>query len=183
MDFAAIDFETANSDTASACALGVAVVRGGEIVQIKEWYIKPQPLYFSAFNTAVHGTTAADVADCPTFFELWPEIEPYLAGQFVAAHNAPFDLAVLRALACKYGLNLPAFDAVCSCRLSRKVWRGLENHRLDTVCGHLGIGLNHHNAASDAEGCARIVLQAVRLAAQSGKKPETVIRTSRVSFT
>ncbi|OQA65842.1 MAG: DNA polymerase III PolC-type [Firmicutes bacterium ADurb.Bin262] len=162
MDFAAIDFETANSDTASACALGVAVVRGGEIVQIKEWYIKPQPLYFSAFNTAVHGMTAADVADCPTFFELWPEIEPYLAGQFVAAHNAPFDLAVLRALACKWGL---------------------ENHRLDTVCGHLGIGLNHHNAASDAEGCARIVLQAVRLAAQSGKKPETVIRTSRVSFT
>lgn len=30
-DFAAIDFETANSERSSVCSVGVVVVRGGEI--------------------------------------------------------------------------------------------------------------------------------------------------------
>ena len=183
MDFVAIDFETANNSMASACSLGIAVVQNGELTQTREWLIKPQPLYFSPHNTAIHGMTAADVADCPAFNELWPDILEHLSGFVLAAHNAPFDIAVLRELVRMYGLPAPDFEVVCSCQLSRRMWRELDNHRLDTVCGHLGIGLDHHNAASDAEGCARIVLQAVRLAEHSGKKAETFIRTSRVTFT
>lgn len=34
LDFTAIDFEAANSDRASACAVGLAVVRGGVITQV-----------------------------------------------------------------------------------------------------------------------------------------------------
>ena len=32
LDFAAIDFETANSERSSVCSVGVVIVRGGEIV-------------------------------------------------------------------------------------------------------------------------------------------------------
>ena len=32
LDFAAIDFETANAERCSVCSVGVVVVRGGEIV-------------------------------------------------------------------------------------------------------------------------------------------------------
>jgi len=180
MDFIAIDFETANSGIASACSLGIAVVRGGEIVETREWLIKPQPLYFSVFNTSIHGMSEADVADCPAFNELWPDIEPYLAGQLVAAHNAPFDMAVLRALINKYDLSAPAFDCLCSCRLSRWVWPGMENHRLNTVCGHLGVELNHHNATSDALGCANIVLSAFEHASRAGTSPHTLLKVAAI---
>jgi DNA polymerase-3 subunit epsilon len=33
------------------------------------------------------------------------------------------------------------------------------------VCRHLGIPLNHHDALSDAEACARIAIEAARAGA------------------
>ena len=42
-DFAAIDFETANGERTSVCAVGVVVVRGGEVVDSFYSLIKPEP--------------------------------------------------------------------------------------------------------------------------------------------
>lgn len=44
-------------------------------------------------------------------------------------------------------------------KLARRTW-GLRPAKLPDVCRHLGIGLRHHDALSDAEACARIVLAA-----------------------
>ena len=42
--------------------------------------------------TYLHGITWKQVAQKPTFGELWPELEKLLEGiDFVAAHNARFD--------------------------------------------------------------------------------------------
>jgi DNA polymerase-3 subunit epsilon len=43
LDFTAIDFETANSSSASACAVGLARVRDGRVVETAGWLIKPRP--------------------------------------------------------------------------------------------------------------------------------------------
>ena len=42
--------------------------------------------------------------------------------------------------------------------MSRRLLPGLPNHRLDTLCASLGIGLDHHRAGSDSEACGRILL-------------------------
>ena len=182
MDFVAIDFETANSVMTSACSLGIAVVENNQISTVKEWYIKPTPFYFNYFNIQVHGITEGDVADCPAFNELWGEILPYFEGSILAAHNAPFDMTVLKQLVNHYALDAPCFEYFCSCDLSRKTWRNLQNHKLNTVCEHLDIDLTHHNAASDAVGCARIVLNAADLLAKANKKIETHIRLSKIIY-
>ena len=44
-DFAAIDFETANGSRTSVCAVGVVVVRGGEICDTFYSLIHPRPNY------------------------------------------------------------------------------------------------------------------------------------------
>ena len=44
-DFAAIDFETANSERSSVCSVGVVIVRDGEIVDSFYSLIKPEPDY------------------------------------------------------------------------------------------------------------------------------------------
>ena len=42
-DFAAIDFETANQQRTSVCAVGIVIVRDGEIADSYYSLIKPEP--------------------------------------------------------------------------------------------------------------------------------------------
>ncbi len=157
-DFAAIDFETANSHPASACAIGISAVTRGRIVT-RSFLIRPPELKFSRRNIAIHGITPAMAAGEPTFAELYPQIRALLAAPDTWAHYAPFDQGVLNALAAHYKLpGLPRLQ--CTCRLSRRCFPGLRSHSLSVVCEHLGIPLKHHDPASDAEACARIVLAA-----------------------
>lgn len=156
--FAAIDFETANHGRDSACAVGVVAVTNGRIV--RRWYelIRPPSRWF-AF-TCVHGLTWQDVRDAPRFDEVWAGIAGELAGiGFLAAHNAAFDRGVLAACCDAYGLPAPAHPFVCTVQLARAQWN-IRPTRLPDVCRHLSIDLIHHQAASDAEACARIVIAA-----------------------
>ena len=160
MNFTAIDFETANYDRASACALGIVVVRAGNIVDSKSWLIRPPKLYFRPDFIAIHGITPEDVRDKSGWDGLWPEISTYISGQTIVAHNAPFDISVLRGMLDEYGIKHPTYDYFCSCVLARKIWPNLQNHKLNTVSDFLGIALKHHDALSDAQACAQIVIEA-----------------------
>jgi DNA polymerase-3 subunit epsilon len=46
-------------------------------------------------------------------------------------------------------------------QLARQTWR-IYPTRLPDVCARLGLALRHHDPASDAEACARIVIAARR---------------------
>ena len=59
-DFAAIDFETANQQRTSVCSVGIVIVRDGEIADSFYSLIKPEPEYYSYWNTRVHGLTQED---------------------------------------------------------------------------------------------------------------------------
>jgi DNA polymerase-3 subunit epsilon len=158
--FTAIDFETADYGADSACALALVHVRGLEIVGRDLFLIRPPRSRF-AF-THIHGITWAHVRGERSFAELWPEIaERFAAASFLAAHNAPFDRGVLAACCAAAGAAPPALDFHCTVRLARRAW-GLARANLPAVCAHLGIALNHHDPASDAEACARIVIAARR---------------------
>lgn len=157
--FAAIDFETADYDADSACAVGVVVAQGGRIVERAVRLIRPprpQVLF-----TWVHGLTWADVAEAPTFADVWPELEPLVAGvDFLAAHNARFDRGVMAACCAAAGLSRPRQRWVCTVEVARAAWR-LRPAKLPDVCRFLAIPLRHHDPGSDAEACARIVLAAI----------------------
>lgn len=49
MEFTAIDFETANSSRASACAIGIVVVRNLEVVEEYYHLIRPPGFVFQPF--------------------------------------------------------------------------------------------------------------------------------------
>lgn len=156
--FAAIDFETANYGRDSACSVGVAIVRDGRLVQSVHRLIRPPSSRF-AF-TWLHGIDWEQVADAPPFGTVWEEIEPLLEGvDLLAAHNAKFDRGVLAACVRRHGLPDPGRRFVCSMGVARKVWNFYPT-TLSDVCAHLDIPLNHHDALSDAEACARILLAA-----------------------
>lgn len=164
MSFVAIDFETADYGRDSACAIALVRVEGDEIVAKTYALIRPPRSQFQF--TYIHGITWEQVKHEPTFGEIWPEMSAFLADtDYFVAHNATFDKGVLETCCMKAGLKPPQLPFRCTVKLARQVWR-LPSNKLNLVCQHLNIPLNHHNALSDAEACARIVLEAGKLKAQ-----------------
>jgi DNA polymerase-3 subunit epsilon len=156
--FVALDFETADYSPDSACALGLVRVENHQIVHRTYHLIRPPRRRF--VFTYLHGITWEDVAHQPTFAELWPSLTPILKGvDFLAAHNASFDRAVLQRCCEAAGLRPPQTPFQCTVRLARQTWNIFPT-KLNNVCDHLGITLKHHHAASDAEACALIVIAA-----------------------
>lgn len=165
----AIDFETANYPRESAIALGLSVVEDDKVTETRAWLFKPVPdprydssrIYIRRDFIDIHGITSKMLQDKTYFDGVWPEMKEYFdAANTLVAHNAGFDRTVLYAVAQHFGIELPAFKWQCTVNLSRVSWPGLVNHKLPTVCEHLGIALQHHDAASDAEACARIFIAA-----------------------
>ena len=156
--FVAIDFETANDNRDSACAVGLVVGREGEVEDSRTFLIRPPAQDFRF--TPVHGLGWEDVRHAPTFGDLWPTLQPWIkSADFLAAHNAQFDRSVLHACCAAYGVSAPRKPFVCTVQLARSQWR-IYPTTLPDVCRWLRIPLNHHEPGSDAEACARIVLAA-----------------------
>jgi DNA polymerase-3 subunit epsilon len=158
--FVALDFETADPMRDSACALALVRVEGRRVTAREARLIRPPRREF--WFTHVHGITWERVRREPTFGDLWPDLAPILDGaDFLAAHNAPFDRSVLRACCERAGLAPPALPFLCTVSLARRVW-SIHPTRLPDVCDRLDIPLRHHEADSDAEACAAIVMRGAR---------------------
>lgn len=159
----AIDFETANSDRSSVCALGVVILENG--YKVKELYhlIRPQDLWFDPYNVRIHGITEKDVENKPEFDVVWKEVMPELQDSFVIAHNASFDMSVLRHVMDDYQISYPELQYSCTCNIARKVWSGLPGYGLNFVADHLQIRFAHHNALEDARACSEVAQRAMLL--------------------
>lgn len=158
--FVALDFETSDYSPDSACAIGLVRVEKGVIVREYSHLIKP-PRQRMRF-TDIHGITWADVADKPTFGQLWKEIAPFFNGvDYIVAHNAPFDRGVLHACCEYYAIAAPSLPFKCTVRVARNFF-DIRPAKLSNVCKVLGIELNHHEALSDARACAQIMIKSLQ---------------------
>ena len=105
------------------------------------------------------GISEKMVSNALTFSALLSEIEPILSGGLLVAHNAVFDLGVLKTCLHDYGIDWkPYVRYVCTVQTGRSVLPGM-SHKLNVLCDYYGINLNHHHAASDSRACAEILLR------------------------
>ena len=155
IDFIAIDFETACSNTNSACSIGIVAVDDLRIVDSFYSLIQPPNLYFDSKNIAIHGITPQMTESAPTLDELWPEIGWMFTEHCpVIAHNAHFDMSVLRKSTTVDISNFPFVDSI---RIAEHIVSGSKS--LSNCAEELNLELeNHHNALSDAETCAKIAI-------------------------
>lgn len=176
MDFIALDFETATHERNSACELGICIVENSKIQSTKTWLIKPPSFpYFNKHNIAVHGIHPKDVANSPTFEEIWHEVEELLYHNLIIAHNASFDAGVLRGCLDYYGIFKPKANYLCSIQLSKKAWPGLKSYGLKNLWNQHQLQFNHHRAGDDAAVCAQLSLLAFeRLFLTENKELEQV---------
>lgn len=106
--------------------------------------------------THIHGLTAADVAEAPTFLDIAPRVAEVLAGRLPVAHNASFDLAFLARECNRAGVAFPSVSpAVCTMRMSSHLLGNVRS--LSAACSYLSIKLDHHHAAlADAMAAAQV---------------------------
>ena len=156
--FIAFDVETPNRRNDRMSAIGVAVIENGVITEEFSSLIDPET-YFDPFNTRLTGIGPENVKGAPNFAQLWPTLEPLFSGGLTVAHNAVFDLGVLKKCLCAYGIDWrPYVRYVCTVQMGRRLEPELR-HNLDIVCGRFGIPLDHHRAGSDSRACAEILLR------------------------
>ena len=155
MQIVAIDFETADKRSDSACALGLSVVVDGNVVD--SWYSLIRPPRQAILFSYIHGLYWDDVKDAPAFADVWQEALPFLEGaDYIAAHNAGFDRSVLYGCCQTFNVKRPTHEFLCTVQLARR-YLDLKRNNLAAVADHLNVELDHHHALSDAIACGEIV--------------------------
>jgi DNA polymerase-3 subunit epsilon len=163
MNFVTIDFETGMYARESAVSVGLVKYLDGQAADSYYSLIRPPELYIRADFTAIHGLTVDDVRDAPVFADIWErDILPFIGCLPLAAHNAEFDMGVLRAVLVKYEIALPKLRYFCTLKIARKTWPSLSSHALTALGKHFGITYEAHNALADARTCGDIVLLAAQ---------------------
>lgn len=168
--FVGIDFETLYPQRVSACSVGMVKYIDGEIVDRYYTLIRPPFDYPGKCGKAltwVHGLTKDMVKNERTFEEILPEMEKFVDGLPLVAHNACVEKACIRDASAFYGLEtkLDFENIYDTLYLSRQVETklgisidGPGTHQLDMVCRRFGVvSNNHHNALADAEMCGNLM--------------------------
>ncbi len=169
--FVGIDFETLYSQRVSACSIGMVKYKDGEIVDRYYSLIRP-PFEYEGKNgkvlTLVHGISEDMLVNEKTFAELLPEIESFIEGLPLVAHNASVEKCCIRDACAYYGIetSIDYNNIIDTLPLSReaeakmgKVVEGQGTHSLDAVCRRFGVEVKkHHNALDDAEMCGGLMI-------------------------
>ena len=169
--FVGIDFETLYPQRVSACSVGMVKYIDGKIVDRFYTLIRPPfdyPGKCGSVLTWIHGLTEEMVKDARTFEEVLPDMERFVDGLPLVAHNACVERACIRDASAFYGVEtkLDFENIYDTLPLSRQAEvklgiseEGPGTHQLDTVCKHFGIaGNNHHNALADAEMSGNLMI-------------------------
>lgn len=194
--FVSIDFETLYSQRVSACSIGMVKYRDGKKVDQYYSLIRPPfdyPGKSGQVLTWVHGISEDDVRNEKTFAELLPDIEAFVDGLPLVAHNASVEKCCIRDVCAYYEIDTKLdyeniFDTLplsreAEAKLGLQV-EGQGTHSLDAVCCRFDIPvLNHHNALEDAEMCGNLMVKfreilvegkSVELKANNGNPNENV---------
>jgi DNA polymerase III epsilon subunit family exonuclease len=108
--------------------------------------------------SAIHGIWDADVAEAPTFADLARRLLELLDGRVFVAHNASFDLTMLRSALRTTGVEYRPPAVACTLDAFRVLEPLAQEHRLEAICSRQGVQLaGAHHAMRDAEATAALV--------------------------
>ena len=146
--------------------LGALRILNGRIVEgeVMNTYVNPERAIPSA-STRIHRVTDDHVANAPDIGEVGRAFFSFARGSVLVAHNAPFDIGLLRRHEKRIGAKWdnPVIDTVL---LSAVVFGTTADHSLDALCDRLSVEIpdNHrHTALGDAMATAQALLKLLPL--------------------
>lgn len=161
-DFTALDVETANSDFASICSIGLVHFKQGQVFKALTILVDPED-DFDPVNIAIHGIRPEDVAGKPTMAAVFPVIGRALEGTTIV-HHSPFDRTALARAAARYDADGLPCTWLDSLQVARRSWaqcREEGGYGLANLARLFQIQFRHHDAAEDARCAGLIVTRAI----------------------
>lgn len=155
--YAIVDIETTGGYAAAngITEISIHLSDGQHITGKYETLINPgQPI--PPYITAMTGITDKMVADAPRFEDVAEKIHNLLHDKIFVAHNVSFDYSFVHGHLKEAGFELHS-KKLCTVRLSRKIFPGLQSYSLGKLSHSLGIEItDRHRAGGDAEATAKI---------------------------
>jgi DNA polymerase-3 subunit alpha (Gram-positive type) len=158
-DFVVFDLETTGAKTppCRVTEIGAFRLKGGKIIEEYNTLVNPEvpiPMFISQLT----GITNSMVKDAPFFREIMTDFLDFIGDSVLVAHNAHFDMRFLNheigRIHADYRVANPF---LCTVRLSRRLVKNIQNHRLNTLADYYCVSLeNHHRASDDAKATAHI---------------------------
>ena len=168
--FVVFDIETTglSKEKCKIIEIGAVKVENGEITDRFSVFIDPEE-HIPENITELTSITDSMVKGSPTFEETIDGFIDFCRGCVMVAHNATFDMGFMKTKAreCGRSFDLPYLDTLI---LARCMYPQLSNHRLDSICRHLGVILaHHHRAVDDAEATANAFVKMIAELNAGGK--------------
>jgi len=161
VDFVVLDVETANSDLASICQIGIAVFRDGLLHQRWSSLVNPDD-EFDLMNVSIHGIDEHAVRYAPKWKDLSEKISSFIEGQIVVSHT-PFDRSALMKAFIKAKSSMAACRWLDSARVVRRSWPqyARSGYGLSNIAKAFSITYKAHDAFEDAYCAGLIILKAI----------------------
>jgi DNA polymerase III epsilon subunit family exonuclease len=161
LDFVVVDLEAtgAKMPPNRVIELGAYRISQGRIVDKFLTLVNPE-IPIPRFVISLTGISNEMVKNAPVFADVAPRWLDFVSDAVLIAHNAPFDTSFLNhEISRVYPGHRMVNPHLCTVKLSRRVFPGLNNYRLDTVADHFSIPiLQRHRAGSDALATAEVFL-------------------------
>ncbi|MGB4262252.1 MAG: PolC-type DNA polymerase III [Fervidobacterium sp.] len=163
--YVVLDLETTglNPRQDEIMEIGAVKIKGKEIIDEFHTFVKPTAVKRKSLQ--ITGITEEMLKDAPDISEVLPELERFLEGCVIVAHNADFDIGFLQNTFRRFGKKFnPSY--IDTLRLSNALLRNkLRSFSLDKIVDYFGLGtFNHHRALDDARVTAKVFWELVDLA-------------------
>ena len=158
IEFAVADVETTGLFPKNDRVVEIAVVRLDSKGVILDEYTTLVNPHRDIGPTHIHGLAARDVRSAPSFEDIAGDLLSILSGAVFVAHNVSFDMRFVRSEMLRLGYELPDFPCLCTMQLARRSDPAIPGRKLEVVCQHFGIPLDHtHSAHHDARATAEVL--------------------------
>lgn len=158
MPIVVFDFETTGLDAQQdrIIEIGAEKLIGFEVVETFSTLISTN-VELTPHIQKLTGITPDMLIGQPSIEKILPDFFKFADGCIMVAHNADFDLMMLKAAATRlgYDMDLPCF---CTLKMARTFLPNLENRKLDTIARHYDLTFeSRHRSSGDVRVTSEVL--------------------------
>jgi len=136
--------------------VGAQKIVGGQVVATFEQFVYTD-VELTDDIQKLTGIKPEMLVGMPREDEVLPRFLEFIEGGLLVAHNAEFDMSMVRAACSRLGIDLE-WACFCTLKMAKELLPQLENRKLDTLAAHYGLTFEaRHRAIGDIKVTAGVL--------------------------